>query len=655
MVSTELLSSRRACVVALLAAATVVGARAADSRPPTVFLVGDSTVKTNTRGQQGWGDRLPAHLDPEKVKVTNRALGGRSSRSFLTEGLWDKVLADVRPGDFVLIQFGHNDGGSLSQGRARASLKGTGEQTQEVTLEATGKQEVVHTYGWYLRKYIADAQANGATPIILSPVPRNIWKDGNIARAANDYGKWAAESAKAGGALFLDLNDLVARRYEQAGPDAVKNQYFGEDHTHTTPAGAALTAAVVAEGLRGLTDCPLGRFVVPVRQPAAGFKFSFGPDPAPGFVPVAANTPYSTDRGYGFDLGSARPGTGRPFCFSVAVPEGNYAVTVALGDTGGGSDTTVKAESRRLLLESVRTARGELVTRRFTVNVRRADIAGGGRVRLKSREAGSLNWDDKLTLEFNGPRPALRTLEVEPADNAVTVYLLGDSTVTDQPHEPWGSWGQMLPRFFKPGVAVANHAESGESLKSALAAHRLDKVLSTMKPGDYLFMQFGHNDEKERGPGVGAFTTYKADLRQFVTETRRRGGQPVLVTPMHRRRFDDGGKVVDTHGDYPDAVRQVAKEENVPLIDLHAMSRPLYEAFGPDGSKAAFVDGTHHTNYGGYELARCVVEGIRRNRLGLAGFLAEDVSAFDPVRPDPVETFRVPASPKTSADQPDGN
>ena len=251
----------RIALAALAALGLLAGQARADDKRPTVFLVGDSTVKNRTRGQQGWGDPLAAHFDAAKVKVENRALGGRSSRTFLTEGLWDKVLAELKPGDFVLIQFGHNDGGSLSQGRARASLKGTGEETQEVTLEATGQKEVVHTYGWYLRKYVADAKAKGATPIVLSLVPRNIWKDGKVVRAANDYGKWAAEAAKAGGALFLDLNELVAKRYEEAGPEAVKTQYFGEDHTHTTPAGAAVTATVVAEGLRGLTDCPLGQYL----------------------------------------------------------------------------------------------------------------------------------------------------------------------------------------------------------------------------------------------------------------------------------------------------------------------------------------------------------------------------------------------------------
>ena len=140
-----------------------------------------------------------------------------------------------------------------------------------------------------------------------------------------------------------------------------------------------------------------------------------------------------------------------------------------------------------------------------------------------------------MTLEFNDTRPCVCALEITKADDVPTVYLLGDSTVCDQPREPWNSWGQMLTRFFKPGVAVANHAESGESLRSSLGARRLDKVLSTMKAGDYLFIQYGHNDMKERGEGVGAFTTYKADLKRFVAETRKRGGIPVLVTSMDRK------------------------------------------------------------------------------------------------------------------------
>jgi lysophospholipase L1-like esterase len=406
------------------------------------------------------------------------------------------------------------------------------------------------------------------------------------------------------------------------------------------------------------------------QAPGTRFQFAFGPGKVePGYTRVPPATVYTRERGYGFDLGSKVTAVDRggddalrggfctgakPFFFSVALPEGNYHVTLTLGDRKGESATTVKAESRRLMLEEVRTAAGHCETRAFTVNVRTPALASGGRVRLKPREQGVLHWDDKLTLEFNGTRPCVCALEIARAEDAVTVYLAGDSTVTDQPHEPWNSWGQMLPRFFKQGVAVANHAESGESLRSFLGARRLDKVLSTMKAGDYLFIQFGHNDQKERGADVGAFTTYKADLKRFVALARKRGGTPVLVTPVNRRTFQ-AGKVVNSLGDYPEAVRQTAREEKVALIDLNLMSKRFYEALGPEKSGSAFVDNSHHNNYGSYEVARCVVEGIKQNKLGLAPFLAGDVPAFDPSRPDPVDRFRVPASPRQTARAPEGN
>jgi rhamnogalacturonan acetylesterase len=235
------------------------------ARLPTLFLIGDSTVRNGTKGQVGWGDPIADLFDKSKINVRNRALGGRSSRTFLTEGLWDKVIAELRPGDFVIMQFGHNDGGPLTsapRGVPRASIKGNGDESQEVDNPATNKKEVVRTYGWYLRKYIADTQAKGATAIVCSPIPRNMWKDGRVNRASNDYGKWAAEAAKATGAAFIDLNEIVARRYEATGQQKVQELYFGEnDHTHTTAAGARVNAGCVVEGLRGLKDIPLSGFL----------------------------------------------------------------------------------------------------------------------------------------------------------------------------------------------------------------------------------------------------------------------------------------------------------------------------------------------------------------------------------------------------------
>ena len=407
------------------------------------------------------------------------------------------------------------------------------------------------------------------------------------------------------------------------------------------------------------------------RETKAGPKFDFGPGKVePGFIQVLPSTLYSKELGHGFEPGSKVVGVDRggddplrddyctadgPFLFSVALPEGNYNVKVTLGDKAGESNTTVKSESRRLMVESERTATGAFATRTFTVNVRASRIASDGAVKLKSRELDYLHWDDKLTLEFNGTKPCVCGIEITPASDAVTVYLAGDSTVTDQPREPWNSWGQMLPRFFKSGVAVANHAESGESLKSFIGERRLEKVLSTIKPGDYLFIQMGHNDQKERGAGVGAFTTYKDSLKRFVAEARKHEAFPVLVTPVSRRSFGPDGHVTNNLGDYPEAVRQAAKEEGVPLIDLNAMSKPFYEALGPEGSKKAFVDNTHHNNYGSYELARCVVEGIRQNKLGLARFVEDGLPTFDPSRPDPVEGFKVPPSRQGTSTVPDGS
>lgn len=368
---------------------------------------------------------------------------------------------------------------------------------------------------------------------------------------------------------------------------------------------------------------------------------------------------YDPAVGHGFE-----PGLGK--LFSVKVPEGDYRITLELGGDKA-SETTVKAESRRLMLETVRVAARRTETRTMVVNVRRPELAppppnapGGKRVALNAREDGAYDWDDKLTLEFCGPTAAVRRLKIEPV-TVPTVFLAGDSTVTDQRFEPAAGWGQMLPRFFKPDLSVSNEAESGETLKAFLVERRLDKILSRIKRGDWLLVQFGHNDQKPGWPQtyVEAATTYRDYLRAYVGEARLRGATPVLVTSMHRRKFDEAGKIVNTHGDYPQAVRETAQILNVPLIDLHTMSAAFYEALGPDNAWKAFNDGgkdaTHHNNYGAYQLARCVVEGIRAKVPDLAAHLATDVPAFDPARPPSPETFAVPASAASSQEIPRGS
>jgi lysophospholipase L1-like esterase len=453
---------------------------------------------------------------------------------------------------------------------------------------------------------------------------------------------------------------------------------FRELPARCAPAAGLLLACILAPVARAADAGP--------------YRFDFGPGPAaPGFTAVAPDMAYSAQRGFGFEPNSAVTAVARsgdpaaagrhgfvtsdkPFLFSVAVPEGNYDVTVTLGDPEGESVTTVKAESRRLMLERVATVKGEIAARTFVVNVRNfmvppppKNAPGGDRVVLNARENGpkglSYTWDDKLTLEFNNARPCLGSIVIERAGDIPTVFIAGDSTTTDQAREPGASWGQMLPRFLNTGVAVANHAESGETLKSFVTEMRLAKVLSQMKAGDYFFIVFGHNDEKKSWPQtyVEAMTTYKDYLRVFIAEARRLGATPVVMSPVQRRTFDADGRILNSHGDYPEAARQLAKEEGVAFIDLSAMTTAFYEALGPQRAYLAFSgygterDKTHHDNFGAYEIAKCVVAGIRANHLDLAKFLADDVPPFDPAHPDDPDTWTLPASAGRMTEPPLGN
>jgi rhamnogalacturonan acetylesterase len=239
------------------------------SQKPTLFLIGDSTVKNGKGkgdgGLWGWGNFLPAYFDTTRILIKNNALGGTSSRTFQTMGLWDKVLVNVKPGDFVMMQFGHNDSSPVNDTlRARGTIRSNSDETQEIDNLITKKHEVVHSYGWYLRKFISDIKAKGATAIVLSPVPRNSWKNGQANRNDQDYGKWAAEAAQQGEAFFINLNKIIADHYEAEGEAKVKSLYFNStDHTHTIEAGARLNAASVIKGLKAQKNIPLNKFLTP--------------------------------------------------------------------------------------------------------------------------------------------------------------------------------------------------------------------------------------------------------------------------------------------------------------------------------------------------------------------------------------------------------
>lgn len=380
-------------------------------------------------------------------------------------------------------------------------------------------------------------------------------------------------------------------------------------------------------------------------------------------------TRYSAARGHGYDiLPAPAKGAKTPFFYSVQVPDGNYRVTVKLGSKKQAGLTTVRAESRRLFVELIATKKGQFVEETFIVNKRTPRISENESVKIKDREKTTLTWDDRLTLEFNGDAPVCESIRIEPA-SATTVFLCGNSTVVDQSREPWASWGQMIPAFFNENIAFANYAESGESANTFISAGRLNKALSQMKSGDYLFIEFGHNDQKQTGPGKGAYYSFMTSLKMFIDEVRDKGGHPVLVTPTQRRRFDKNGHNQNTHGEYPDAVRWLAAKENVPLIDLNESTRVLYDALGEEASKNAFVhykagtfpgqmtdlaDNTHFNTYGAYQVAKCVIAGMLKSVPQLTSHLKPGFS-FDPASPDKFETFKWSLSPFVDKDKPDGD
>ena len=361
----------------------------------------------------------------------------------------------------------------------------------------------------------------------------------------------------------------------------------------------------------------------------------------------------------------------QPFGFSVAVPDGNYLVTVTLGNRKKAGQTVVRAESRRHFIDMVTTKKGKYQTVSFVVNKHNPVIEGQTRVKLKPREVTYKNWDDSLNLSFCGPAPAVQRIRIEPVQDVTTVFLCGNSTVVDQEEEPWASWGQMITRWFTPQVAIANFAESGLSCTSFLAQLRLDKILTQLKKGDYVIVEFGHNDEKEKKAGDGAWYSYSRNLKIFADRVREAGGNIVFCTPTARRFFNDDHKTIrNTHGDYPEAMKTVARRENIPVIDLTRMSTQFYETLGEEGSKKSLVhypantfpgqdkalaDNTHFNPFGAWEIAKMIVMGLKQINCPLVDSLQADWKDFDPSHPDDPDTFVWHMSSGSNITKPDGN
>jgi lysophospholipase L1-like esterase len=423
------------------------------------------------------------------------------------------------------------------------------------------------------------------------------------------------------------------------------------------------------------------------------YRFDFGTERAArGYIAVTPQTIYNERKGYGFHKGSVLEAVSRnsrrklvgdyitskePFFFSINLPDGNYDVKVILGDIKGTSATTVRAECRRLMLDNVRTERKQVITKTFTVHkrdsiIRTAQAGMINKVRLKPGEAAYKHWDNVLTIEFNDSMPKVCGIEIKPNLEATTVFLTGSNSVVDQDCEPWAAWGQMLPIFFAPGpIVIANYAEAGETLRDFAGERRLDKIWSLAKPGDYLFIEFNLHDQFT-GPGFhDPFTTYKAMLKQWITEAYMRQVIPVLVTSVDRKSLNSGGKDIDTLcNEYAEVMRQVAVEERVPLIDLNGMSEALYEAWGPESAQKVFAhyavstrpgqytvlkDSAHFNTFGAFEMARCVVRGIADANLDIARYIIPDKMLYTPSPADLASKWYWPLSPMATTLRPGGN
>jgi lysophospholipase L1-like esterase len=503
---------------AALVIAAPAAAPASIPRPlPTIFIAGDSTAARGAgTNQQGWGVPFAQYFDPEKVNLVNGARGGRSSRTFVAEGTWDRLVAQVKSNDIVLIQFGVNDGGPINETPARGSLRGFGDETQEIDNVVTKQHEIVHTYGWYLRKMIDDTKAKGATPIVLTTTVRAIWKDGKIERGPGRMPEWASETAKRARVPCVDVSNIAADQLEPMGESEVKALY-PKDHTHFNAVGADIHAAAVVSGLKGLRPSPIGRF---------------------------------------------------------------------LSDKG------------------------------------------------RAVKTDPVSW---LYL----PRPGDVALP--------TVFLIGDSTVRQGRGDgseggQWG-WGEYFDDYFDPTkINVVNRAVGGTTSRTYRREGYWDRVLAMMKPGDFVMMQFGHNDNgnpatgKTSIKGVGDQTidvenptnheheivhTFGWYIEQYVKDARAKGATPIVCSLIPRFREGKPIRSTDTHALW---AKQAAEAENAPFVNLNEIIATHYDQLGPEKVAPMFYDALHTKAKGAAYNAQCVVEGLKAlNEDPLEPFFRADV------------------------------
>lgn len=352
------------------------------------------------------------------------------------------------------------------------------------------------------------------------------------------------------------------------------------------------------------------------------YKFDFGTEaPSHEYIKITAETLYRPELGYGFHALSPLSAVNRwgeqtlsgdfviPLnaAFQIDVPDGLYTLYLLIGDAWFETETSIRGNEGQMLLDGLRTLGGHF--ERFSVTV--PAVHG------------------KIILAFSGRAPRINAMEVAASPHACHLFLAGDSTVTNQPADgfPYAGWGQRLSSHIKADAAVSNCALSGRSSKSFIAEGALDRIRAKMKPHDYMLIQFGHNDQKrDEERHTAPFSTYKEHLKIYIDVCREKQATPILITPVHRRYYDDNGTLTDTHGDYITAVRELAREEGVPLVDLAALSLEYFNRLGPEGTKSVFMwgapgefllfpqgvtDNTHFQQRGAAALAELVVGALK--------------------------------------------
>ena len=515
----------------------------ANAALPTVFFIGDSTVRNGhddgqgkgAEGQWGWGNPIAAFFDQAKINVVNRAVGGLSSRTYLTSGHWERALAFVKPGDFVIMQFGHNDEAALNdEKRARGTIKGVGDESQEIDNMLTKKHEVVHTYGWYLRKFVADARAKGATPIICSLIPRKAWDaNGKINRNKENYAGWAAEVAAQEKVAFIDLNEDVARQYDELGRKAVMKLFpttTPDEHTHTNWAGALLNARTVVSALKALPKHPLTSFLL-AKEPSI-------------------STP------------------------AAAAPK--------------------SAEDERPVVD------------------------------------------------------ASMVREEKPVDAKLPTFLIvGDSTVKSGGSKGMIGWGEVIAPFFDTNkINVVNHAIGGRSSRTFFTEGRWAKVVEQMKAGDFVIIQFGHNDggrigdpanknrASVRGLGDETVEDTKPDgakeqvhsfgwyMSRYIADAKAKGVTVILCSPIpHKDKWENGRDFAE----FAEWDAELAKIHHIYYFDLTMLISDGYKKIGMEKVAAFFADPRTHTSAAGAQFnAACVVDGLRNLKGDPLGIFLSD-------------------------------